>query len=301
MPTKSIIISSSGLKNIVLNKYQEEDDFIFIFGYQQFKMKRLFSEFISPVVSHLHQIDPTFNSINLIELTTANAKDFNELCKNIVTPDTISLLQQISSGFSIEINEDQAIKLRFLSILLCNEELHDKLNELFPQNYSEENVNFYLKNIDCCYHYSTFNADFDYKSLISFVASHFYQLDKHVFLNLSRFIQYQIISHPQLQIESEDSLFDIIIEIIEKKKEGEEIDDVLFLEQIEFIGLSESKLRIFVDVFDVNEMNGQLWYKFCQRVFNHSNKKSKRIVNKINLVKSQTIKILKDNRSSVLH
>lgn len=32
MAAKTVIISSSGLKNIVLNKYQEEEDFTFVFG-----------------------------------------------------------------------------------------------------------------------------------------------------------------------------------------------------------------------------------------------------------------------------
>ena len=55
MTTKSVIISLSELKNIVLNRYQEEDDFTFVFWKENFQMN-IFAEFISPVVSHLHQI-----------------------------------------------------------------------------------------------------------------------------------------------------------------------------------------------------------------------------------------------------
>ena len=54
MTVKPVTISSSGLKNIVLNKYQEEDDFTFILGEEKFQMKSIFAEFISPFVSHLH-------------------------------------------------------------------------------------------------------------------------------------------------------------------------------------------------------------------------------------------------------
>ena len=42
---KPVIISSSGLKNIVLNKYQEDDDFIFVFGEEKFQMKSIFAEY----------------------------------------------------------------------------------------------------------------------------------------------------------------------------------------------------------------------------------------------------------------
>ena len=271
METKPVILSSSGLKNIVLNKYQDDEDFVFIFGEQEFRMKSFFAEFISPSVSHLHQADPTITKLNFSELNTTNNPKITELCKTVLTSEIISLLQQISSGFTIEIDAEQSIKLHFLSILLGNEELHSKLNELFPQNFTEENANSYLKNIECCYQFSQFKPDFDFTSLLTFIASHFYKLNKEIFLNLPRKIQHQIISHPQLQIESEDSLFDIILEIIEKKdqqeKQEEEIDDVLFFEQIEFRGLSEDRLRTFVDVFDVNEINGLLWQKLSECFF----------------------------------
>lgn len=59
MISKQIIISSLGQKNIVLNKYSDEDDFFLIFGEQEFKMKSYNVEFISPFVSHLHQTEGT--------------------------------------------------------------------------------------------------------------------------------------------------------------------------------------------------------------------------------------------------
>ena len=282
MTTKQIVITSSGLKNIVLNKYQEEDDFIFIFGEKEVRMKSFFAEFISPIVSRIHQIDPTIHIINIGESNACNNEDINELAKTVLTPEIISLFIQISSGFSINITEEQAIKLRFLSILLGNDELHDKLNEHFPPNYNEENVNSYLKNIESCYHFSRFKFGFDFTSLLSFVSSHFYQLDKDEFLNQSRRLQYEIISHPNLQIESEDSLFDIVFEIIGKEKENEdEVENVLFLEQLEFSGLSEERLHRFVSVFDANEMSNLLWQKLSILFFKHRGKKSSRITNKM--------------------
>lgn len=166
---KSIILSSLGLKNVVLNKYQG-DNFTFFIGEQEFQMKSFFAEFISPIVSHFHQVDPTINSINFGKLNIKNENEFTELSKSILTPETISLLQQISSGFTIDINEEQAIKLRFLSILLGNDELH-----------SEENVDSYLNNIECYYHFSHLNIDFDFTSLLSFIANHFYKLKKEEF------------------------------------------------------------------------------------------------------------------------
>ena len=276
MTARSVIISSLGLKNIVLNKYQEDDDFTFVFCEAKFKMKNIFAEFISPIVSHLHQTDPTINTIDFCKINGMKPNDFNKLSKLLITPDTISHLQQISSGSSIEITSEEAIKLSLLSIILGNNELHQKLNELFPTKYSEENVNSYMKNIECLYEFSCFNETYDFSKVFSFIASHFYMVDKEEFLKASREIQYMIISHSDLQIESEESLFDIISQIIEMKKDDDKISDALFLEQIEFVCLSETKFLEFVSKFDFNEMNGQLWQNLCQCFFPHRVKKSQR-------------------------
>ena len=250
MSTKQITLSSSGLQNVVLTKYQDDEDFFFVFGEEEFSMKSFFAEFISPKVSRLHKTDPTIHRINFGEFYKNNEEEFNDICRTVMTPEVVSHLQQISSGHSIFINEEEAIKLRFISILLGNEELEDKLNEHFPPKYSESNVNSYLKNIECCIHFSSMKAEFDHKSLISFVSSHFDQLKREDFLKVPRRIQYEIISQENLRIESEDSLFDTVTEIIERGQEKEEISDVMFLEHIEFAELSEDRLFRFVEIFD---------------------------------------------------
>ena len=67
-------------------------------------MKNLFAEFISPDVSHLHQTDPTINTIDFGQINGMKPDHFDKLSKSLITPDTISHLQQISSGSSIEID-----------------------------------------------------------------------------------------------------------------------------------------------------------------------------------------------------
>ena len=89
MTTQSVIISSSGLKNVVLNKYREEDDFTFVFGEEKFRMKNIFAEFISPVVSHLHQTDPTINTIDFGAINKMKQDDINKLSKILITSTNI--------------------------------------------------------------------------------------------------------------------------------------------------------------------------------------------------------------------
>lgn len=71
MSKKSFIASSSGLKNIIFTTTSEEtnsnvDDFHFYIGDIEIKMNRILADFISPRVSHIHQTDPTIESIKLL-------------------------------------------------------------------------------------------------------------------------------------------------------------------------------------------------------------------------------------------
>ena len=280
MSTKSIIITSSGLKNINLIKFQEDYDINLIFGNQNFQMKRIFAEFISPVISRFFQSDPTVDTIKFDDIFSSKKDDFYKFTKDIFTEDTISLIKQISSGFTVEINETQAIKLRFISIILGNEELFQKINETFPPDFSAKNLDTYFELVQSCYYFSQFSSDFDFSSLINFISNNFYSIDSNKFLKLPRSIQYLIISNPNLQITSEDSFYDIICQIIDRETFSEEysnyetIENISFFEQIEFTLISENKLRDFLSNLDINLITNTLWHKICQIFFNKIDQKS---------------------------
>ena len=274
---KSLILSSKGLKNISLNTFTDEDDFVLVFDEQQIRMKKIFAEFISPVISNLHHSDPTIEQIRFDDLYPNNSVEFKKFIKDILTEETISLLHEISNGSTIEINSSQSFQLRFLSILLGNEELFDKINELFLPDFSEANLDTYIEYIECCYNFSKLWPDFDFSGLLDYLSSNFYQIDEEKFLKLPRSIQYSIISNPKLQITTEDSFLDMINQIIEKEETTSEIDNFTFLEQIEFTGLSEEKLREFLSNFDFNLITSSLWKKLYQCFFIHFDQKIERI------------------------
>lgn len=99
MTKKSFILSASGLKNIVLSSNtefnsssnsSEGDIFKFIFEDQEVKLNRIYAEFISPIVSHIHHSDPTIDSI-VIE----------RLHDGMLSSEAIESFKQISVGNSI--------------------------------------------------------------------------------------------------------------------------------------------------------------------------------------------------------
>ena len=136
MSLKTLILSSSGLKNLVSNVEQKEE-FKFIFGQHQISMKNVFAEFISPTVSKLHQADPTINYIC-----------FNKELKDIIlSENSISKFNLLSKGETVTINEEESFEMKIISIHVNNDELFTKLCELFPNEINETNIDQYLSNL----------------------------------------------------------------------------------------------------------------------------------------------------------
>lgn len=166
MNTKTIILSSAGLRNVILNTSNEGNEFLFISGEKKFSMNNIFAEFISPIVSYYHHSDPTINSINIHSICNSLDTSY-QFYQEIFSDEIIDLLQELSRGFSISINEEQSFKLRFLSIILGNEELYSIINEVFPTNLDESNPNLYLHNLQCLYNYPQMLKDYTYSEIIS--------------------------------------------------------------------------------------------------------------------------------------
>ena len=141
MTKKSFILSSSGLQNIVVDQVGKQNEFKFLFGEHELKLNRIFAEFLSPFVSKLHQTDPTINSIDIKSFFNRDPKIEIFNYKELFTEDIISILKNISIGVSAEMSEEQSSKLRIISIIFGNDELYGKINELFPKEIEEKNIN----------------------------------------------------------------------------------------------------------------------------------------------------------------
>ena len=134
---KKFILSNSGLRNskslsesvevfpISQKEAIEENDFIFILEDKVIKMNRFLAEFISPRVPKMCNADPTINEIDLNQFF-----DDNQTPKTIFNSEIINLFVRSLIGYEVEIDASQSHKLRVLSILLDNEEMFDKMNQL---------------------------------------------------------------------------------------------------------------------------------------------------------------------------
>lgn len=255
MRTKSLTLSSSGLKNIVLGKQQEEE-FEFIFNEDKIHMKTIFAEFISPKVSKIHQVDPTIDSIC-----------FSKELKNYqISKDLLNKFEQLTKGDEIQIRETEVPELEIISILIENDELYYKVQEIFEEEQSENNIDKYIDHMLAFSRLPMSDAYLKEGKTIDFLASYFYLIDSDKLIQLRRDIIYSIISNKHLKIESEDSLFEIIKQIFSNKECAERLEDdylniTCFYEEFELAFLSEDRFRELIEIIDPSSITKNLWQK----------------------------------------
>ncbi|KAK8876677.1 hypothetical protein M9Y10_006897 [Tritrichomonas musculus] len=176
-------------------------------------------------------------------------------------------------------NDDQAYKMRFISIILGNEELFAKINEVFPHELNEANIEIYINYYKICYQFSQLTPYFDFSTIIEQIAINFSLIEPNKLLTLPISFQYAIISNSHLKIEDEDSLYDYIEKIFENCHQHDEeyYDEILFYEQIEFSSLSQEKLNEFLSKLDIGKITGGLWSKLLSALTHQKdNTKNKR-------------------------
>ena len=169
-----------------------------------------------------------------------------------ITEKTISNINLLLSGESIEI--------KVISILLDNEELFCKLNEIFMNEVNKSNIEQYLNNLTILSQISPSFDCFNYDSIIELISSYFYLIDKNQLKKLAKPILLSIISNQNLIIESEDSL----LNFNNKKDDAFEknySEMIYFYEKVEFSMLSETKFEKFVNDFRPLKMTCELWSK----------------------------------------
>lgn len=273
MKKKTLAVSSSGLKNVVLSN--EEDDFRFILGKSELKMNRFFADFISPLVSRMHMSDPTINTFDLNNYVLKKNQSIE-----IFDDQLLENFKQISTGYSVKIDKEQAVKLRILSIILENNEIFDLINNLFPivkKDIIDIDISLlYLPYIP--YFICGFDkSGFDYQSLFDYISSHFYLIDQEKLLKLPKLILYSIISNEKLKLYDEDSLYDFINSIFSKEDSNNERDTHLskieFYEFIDFSFLSEGKFLDFIENIESTDITHMIWEKLKECIHHFSIKK----------------------------
>ena len=271
MSTKSIILSYSGLRNIITYKESKEDYFTFVSGEQTIQMPRIFAEFFSPRVSHIHRSDPTIDHLDFTEFLSSIKSDTTRF-ENLLDEDARASLDRMIRGERIEISGSNESKLRQISVLLGNEELFNAISEA-RENGSEKERTIEERIDEILLYSEIAGTSFSIEStkLIDDIASNISIKDISQMKNVPRKILYAIISNEHFKSSDEDALIDFINEIFADSQNGngngEEVSDIEFYETVDLKNLSEDKFREFLSKLDFTKMTGSLWSRLCECFF----------------------------------
>lgn len=256
MINKALHLSSNGLKNIILNEKDHEKEFRFIFFQREIKTNKINAEFISPVISHLHQCDPTINSMNIedIFIKKSNQSNVN------ISESAISSFEELLKGSPIDIKEKDEAFFRYLSIILGNDEMYHQIVSLNPNCIQNRPIDELIDEVNFYDEYS--RGQIEYDDILNRLSNEFSTLEASQIKKLPKTVLYSILQNAKFESEDEDKLFDLVSAIESDDREERKAGASLY-EEIDFSKLSSEKVRQFLSEFDYNDMTGVLWRNLC--------------------------------------
>lgn len=254
MSSKTFILTSSGLKNVIENG----NEFSFIFDGRIIQMSNVYAEFLSPAVSHIHQSDPTIESIHILyPKALSNFPTFD----NLISDDIITILKKVSSGSMININQEQSKKLRLISIFLDNDELFNTVYTLFSNDNNDKKQEI-LDNLQYLELSEYFENDMSH--VIEYLAREFENIEQEYLLHLSINNLLKIISNEHMIIKKYKNYWDKIIEIIKIHENDDNLNEIF--EVLDFDKMNKDVLSKILYCINPNKITVQLWRKIINRI-----------------------------------
>jgi hypothetical protein len=245
LKSEGLELSAKGLANVASLGIR---DFSIRVGDWRVECSRFEASFLSPRITAALLQDPTITEYE-IELdgdVTVNGKlsaDFEK-----VLSDLLSLTRNIS--FDVTLSNFDEVKCVVKA--LGNVELSERLVQM--QNDMEE---LNLSNVGGRLSVAEF-LDVSPTPEIEYLASHFYEVEVSVLKSLKHEHLRAILESDKLQIETEDSLLDFVLEL------GEGCFDLLGQVRSEY--LSESGIDRLLDTISIDDVGGALWSSLCRRL-----------------------------------
>jgi hypothetical protein len=211
-------LSSKGFGNIVWSNY--EQDFEFEVCDEHYFCPSFVAEFLSPHISKVRRSDCTLRKFVFSTHNSSNC---------------FSKFLSLGFGNSVLFTSDEYSIVELLCLELANVEIYEQLSTIVEVSLTAENVISRLKTFELIGSSS--------EREIEFVASHLMSIDLSSLFELNDSLLSQIFEHPSLRLQSEDWLYERIVEEIST--------DCKHFWLLEFVGyeyLSKSSIESFFDL-----------------------------------------------------
>ena len=237
------------IKEIPFNSYP--NDFTFIVNGKEYVTNRLVADIISPTIRKLHLTDETIQTFTINTTEISQECDFTSIL-SLISFESIHIKKENLNFFAsvfLSLGNEQA-----LTNLLSNHSEEITLANVFDIITSKQKY-FQLTNEK--------SEKFDIQiiqSEIDYIANHFYEIDLSKVKKLDPTIIESIVENENLQLRDEDSLISFITDLYSQNSSL----SYLF-EYVNFLNVSHDEFDRFVQIFDLNDINGTIWNSIINR------------------------------------
>lgn len=239
-----ITLTSKGLKQ-VKEVDPSHEIFTFIVGSDHYNCYSYQACFISSMVCNMMKMDPTMNSL-VVDIDDPH-KDFR-------------MIESLWSGDTININVGNYQHLRQICEIIGNEELHAAISE-----YEIVKQEITLANAISRLHLKS-TRDINYDEEAEFIAKNFFQYNLSELSILSPDALGNVIKNPSLRLQSENSLLDIIFDLMEQNSSYSSL-----FEHIEFEYLDSEHIDLFLERVYPDHLDQFAWHTLCRFIHNIGN------------------------------
>lgn len=240
-----IKLTSKCLKHYPFQNF--EKDFTFVVNGSEFKANKFLADLLSPLICKMHMNDPT---IDHFVVNTTYKGDFN----------------YILNLFDFEYNKIPYDQIPFVTEII---ELFEA-NSIKSDFHKDDNITIYNV-VDLLKQHEKFNVFYQNhcKKEIDFLASNFYKLfeigEESEVKKLSPETIELIISHPNLVLNDEDQLLNFVNDLYSIDNNFSNL-----YEYVDLLSTSKKTTNNFLDTFQFEFFNKNIWNKISSRLQNSS-------------------------------
>lgn len=258
--TQKVLLSSAGFQNAA--KGVKEKNFTFIVGGNKYQCNSFFADFISPKVAQLHLSDP------LADTFVIKCKDKNK---------EFELVMDIMHGKKVFLQPEDQKYLAKIGRKLGNTELYNQYMPKIDPDAKPENIDF-DEIFDSIRTKCEYGLDFQDEADI--IAKYTYFIDKKDFVGVPLAAMERIINSPNILLDSENQLVDIVCELIERS--GPEYTKLIT--NMVFQNIEIESINKLLEKIKTLDVDGALWAAICKRLVlnvpkTHDYSRYKKIIN----------------------
>lgn len=261
--TQNFSLSTKKLKEIPFHMY--ENDFTFIVNKKPFKTSRFVADIISPLIRQLHYSDQSINEFHVNIQSTVKITNTNNTNESSSSSEYFDEFLQLATFKSIKIDpERQKYFSQYFYALGNVDEFFNiqpsYFNDLTPENALdrlESIAIFFGRNIE-----TIEMKDNDVMTrIIDFISTNFENIDKERLKKMNVDVIEMIISNENLKLYEEDSLLQFILGLY-----NEDHSNSRLFEYVLFNNISEELIQVFIQKFDIEYLNSNIWRSICCRL-----------------------------------